>query len=149
MKKLAISLVILVLESQISFATNIKSLELKCPEQIKVYSKVDKVPASWLSWDVAAEGKNAVKSLSVIAIYEGHPSKKVQLAPENADSKDNYWNWTLIPFGEKRKSPIWIACQYDDTQMLIVKSLPVKIQKCRMDFVPNSGSKKLGPIKCE
>ncbi|MBK9324304.1 MAG: hypothetical protein IPM97_15375 [Bdellovibrionaceae bacterium] len=147
-KLLVVSFTILAISNPI-LASGKKSIELKCPDRIKVYAKVQEVPRGWQSWDVAEEGKNAIKSLSAIDIYEGHPGKKVLLAPSNADSKEKSWLWTFSPFGEKRKSPIWIACKYEDTQMLIVQSLPTKIIKCQTEAPVSDETKKIGTVSCD
>jgi len=133
----------------VSFGASSKASSLQCPENIKVQNNVQSVPEGWHSWDVEAEGKNAMKSLSSVAVYEGHPSKKVMLAPDNEDSSENFSAWTFSPFGEKRKFPIWIACQYEDTKVIIIKSLLNKVAKCRMDFNENGSAKKVGPLTCE
>jgi hypothetical protein len=145
---LLISLAFLI-STNLASAASMKSTEFKCQEELTVQSTAREIPKGWHAWDVAEEGKNAVKKLMSISFYEGHPSKKAQLAPENADSGDNFWKWTFSPFGEKRKEPIWLACQYEDTQMILTRSLPNKFQKCRMDFKAGSDIKTLGPINCE
>ena len=126
-----------------------QKMTLQCPEKIKVYTKVQEIPKGWHSWDVAAEGKNALKHLVSIGVYDGHPGGKVHLAPDNADSKDAFLIWNFASFGKDRKTPIWISCQYEDTAMLIARNLPTRISKCRMEFVTNTISKKLGPVVCE
>jgi hypothetical protein len=147
-KLLVTSFMTLVFGNQV-LASDKKPIELKCPEKIQVNSKVQEVPKGWQEWDVAEEGKNHIKNLSGIDIYEGHPSKKVLLTPVNEDSKEKFWLWIFSPFGEKRKSPIWIACKYTDTQVLIVQSLPTKINKCRMETPTNEETKKIGSVWCE
>lgn len=146
MKQIIIIFTVIFVGCGVVMAENQKSNDFKCPKEIKVYSKVQHIPKGWMNWDVAEEGKNAVKKLLTVSLYEGHPVKKMVIAP--AKSEENFWSWSFAPFGENRKSPIWIACQYEDTQILIVQSLSTKVSNCRMEFAAGAESKKIGTISC-
>lgn len=149
MKSLIIVFITISASADVLSAKGKKSIDLQCPEVLTVHSSAHEIPKGWHMWDKAEEGKNAVKKLSGVGLYEGHPGENYHLAPDNADSKENFSVWTFSPFGEKRKVPIWVACQYEDTQVRIAKSLPTRIIKCRMEFTTNTDSKKFGPTKCE
>lgn len=144
-----INLTFLLSSSSLLYAANSKSKEFKCAEQITVRKTALDVPKGWQAWDAASTGENNIKKLTALGIYEGHPGKKIHLAPTNADSADNFWSWTFIPFGEKRKEPIWFVCQYEGTEMILGRSLPTKISKCRVNFKDSSDSRRVGPLNCE
>jgi hypothetical protein len=124
--------------------------EFKCEPEVNVATPhIKGVPKRWTSWNITNTGKNNVKAFKSVAIFEGHPAKNVHLAPDNKDSKDNFWEWTFIPVGEKRKDPIWLACEYEDTTAVLARSLPMKVQKCRVDFKIENAIRKYGSVFCE
>jgi hypothetical protein len=127
-----------------------KDQDLKCPEHITAQTAVRDAPKGWQTWNADEDGKNAVHNLSSVAVYEGPPSKHVQMAPDNADSEENTWTWTFLPFGEKRSAPMWIVCHYASTSIAVARSLPTKIKSCKVEFKPGTDpdQKSFGAFKC-
>lgn len=139
----------LVLLGPFSARSNAKSQKFACPKEITVHTTVKGHSKDWHHWNLANTGKNNVKKFSSIEFYQGHPAKGMKLALENSDNKSGSSQWKFIQTDEKQKVPTWIACRYNDTEVVITRSLAMKTQKCKIEPTTDSGTAKPIQALCE
>ncbi len=95
-----------------------------CPESIKVNEKISEGPASWEA--VANPQGHYFKG---VAFYIGHPKEMSSLVPDRESKEKAAWQ-----FSKKESQKFWLACEYQNTEMMLVKELPRSLSQCEVTY---------------
>lgn len=106
------------------FAIRVSAKELPCPPKLETNQVLAKNISSWKTF----QDSNDVHILQSVDFYDGDPKEMAQLAPDNADSKnDPVWTFGV-------KSEIWQVCRYTNTKISLTKNLGRSFKSCAVKF---------------
>lgn len=97
-----------------------------CPEDLSTKQTAVDTPMGWK----ANSNITAKMGLSGISLYDDSPeSGREPLAPVKRTMQGgSYATWTFDP---ARKHPVWMACEYHDTAVTLMRAMPDNIRQCR------------------
>src|ERR1700690_1034194 len=110
------------------------SVTVQCPESLDV----TQTAATIGDWQVY--GSTATHAFSRLHIYNGPPSGKVTLDPDNADEQPVNFRWTLGDAG----NTLWVECTYHGATTRLIRQLPKGLHSCESQKV-----EKTMAIACE
>lgn len=96
-----------------------------CPNTI---STKQTLQGSQTGWESFTDRENTSTRLSGITLYSGHPKEMASLAPDNEGTSSDKLTWRFDQ--EKESQGIWLACQYEHTQIQLIKKLPATLTTC-------------------
>ena len=99
------------------------SVNVQCPESLDVTQSAAAVG----DWQVY--GSTDIHAFSRLHIYNGHPSGKVMLDPENADEQPVNYRWTLGDAG----NTLWVECTYHGSTTRLIRQLPKGLHSCESE----------------
>lgn len=100
---------------------------VRCPPAIEVKQQLA-VPAP--GWSIASE--KLPHQLAGLTFFDGKPEEKASLAPDKqvgAKGK-TVASWTFVVSGR----PIWVACRYSATDVVLTRELPKTIRTCAITY---------------
>ena len=100
---------------------------IRCPLTIDVKQQ----PASPVpGWSIASE--ELPHQLAGLTFFDGKPAEKASLAPDKqvGIKGKTVVSWT---FGASRR-PIWVACRYSLTDIVLTRELPKNIRTCAITY---------------
>lgn len=106
---------------------NLFAKESPCPQKMESNQVIAKNISGWKTF----QDSNDIHILKSVDFYDGNPKEMAQLAPDNADSKNDP-AWT---FGSK--SEIWQVCRYTNTKISLTKNLGRNLKNCSVKFNKN------------
>jgi len=111
------------------------ALAYPCPDRLKT----TQTPAEKVAgWEPLTDSPSQ-SLLEMVDFYDGPPSEKAQLIPDNGDSKHDPV-WTFTPHEGQKATEIWQVCGYTNTTVSLTRKLPTGTKKCRVKT-----SKKVSP----
>jgi hypothetical protein len=98
-----------------------------CPPTIEVKQQL---AAPVPGWSVTSDGMR--HELAGLTFFDGNPEDKASLAPDkNATLKGkSVASWTFDAGGR----PIWVACQYAGTSVVLTRELPKTTRACSVTY---------------
>jgi len=98
-----------------------------CPPAIAVKQQL---AAPVPGWSVGSDGMP--HQLAGLTFFDGKPEDKASLAPDKnvAIKGKNVASWTFD--GSAR--PIWVACQYSGTNVVLTRELPKSTRSCSITY---------------
>jgi hypothetical protein len=83
---------------------------------------------------------------STLSVFDGPPQDLASLVPDNEENQD--LSKTIWTFNKKKERPIWIACSYLKTNLLLAKELPLKISQCSVILLKTKPQSLIG-LRCK
>lgn len=110
------------------FAAGFSSLPaaetFSCPETIAVDAKVTE---SFPAWEVVQNPQG--HHFTRVAFYSGHPREMASLVPDRQTESSSAWE-----FPGKASQNFWLACEYTNTEMMLVRQLSSGFAECEVVF---------------
>src|SRR5579863_2567452 len=117
-----------------------------CPDKIDVHEQLSTPPAGW-----SLIQDNAPHQLAGITFYDGPPKENASLVyddiAESAGKQIAQWH-----FAPASIRPIWIACRYAATAVVLTKALPATVSGCTVTYDPKqqvAGEPVIENISCK
>jgi hypothetical protein len=100
---------------------------VQCPPTIAVKQQL---VAAVLGWSVTSDGMP--HQLAGLTFFDGKPEDKASLAPDKnvAGKGKSVASWTFDASGR----PIWLACQYAGTNVVLTRELPRGTRTCSITY---------------
>ncbi len=105
--------------------TRADPVNVQCPESLDVAQTATAIG----DWQVY--GSTTTHTFSRLHIYNGHPSGKVLLDPDNADEQPVNYRWTLGDAG----NTLWVECTYHGATTRLIRQLPKGLHSCQSQKV--------------
>lgn len=121
--------------------------QIHCPASIDVSEHANRVDAGWEA--TPDEGRRGY-SLEQVSFYDGHPREMASLVPDdstqNGMSRSSRWT-----FSRNAERPIWVACSYQNTRLMMTRALPPSTHRCvlKEQLLPSGATLKIDGISCE
>jgi hypothetical protein len=95
-----------------------------CPATVNVQQQL---AARVVGWSSMLD--DAPHQLAGITLYDGPPQDKASLAYDDITKAagKQVTKWSFTPHSER---PIWIACSYSGTSVVLMKALPATVSGC-------------------
>ncbi len=103
---------------------------IRCPPTIAVKQQlVTRVPG----WAVMSE--EIPHLLAGLTFFDGKPEEKASLVPDKQAGVNGKTvaSWTFVASGR----PIWVACHYSSTDVVLTRELPKNIRTCAITYATN------------
>jgi hypothetical protein len=117
---------------------------VECPSILDVKSSASP-PAGW-----QVVSPSAGNALDRIGFYSGPPSEQASLVPDKTQNKkgESQDIWT---FSTSAPEPLWAACFYTGTTLIIAKPLEQGVKSCEVHYKVTRSGSRLSVIKahCE
>jgi len=110
-----------------------ETFPLSCPTEIMTQQQINTPPAGWeASVDVSLLSPQQGHSLHSVGFYSGPPAERALLAPDETKGRGKKFisSWTLQPAKEK----YWLACNYQQTKLILSKQLPDRPLRCEAHY---------------
>ena len=100
---------------------------IRCPPTIGVKQQL---AAQVPGWSIASEG--LPRQLAGLTFFDGKPEEKASLAPDKqvGVKGKTVASWTFGVSGR----PIWAACRYSSTDIVLTRELPKNIRTCAVTY---------------
>lgn len=117
-----------------------------CPARIDVGQQLTAPVAGWRSFN-----DDAPPQLAGVTFYDGSPQEKASLAYDDITRAGGKQiaKWSFAPHRER---PIWIACHYSGTSVVLAKPLPDTLTSCAVSYDTHqevAGLPMIGKIVCK
>lgn len=127
-------------------ASNLFAEQLVCPDTITVQESVTGTPDGWTP---VPDG--IPHPLKGVAFFDGHPEKKVGLAPERETKKKGYLisEWRFDAVTAKN---LWMSCTYGRTAMTFARPVNRNYSSCTVKSNPGmtvDGEPSLVSVECK
>ena len=119
---------------------------LVCPKVINVQENVTEIPGGWT---VASDGLSHL--LKSIGFFDGHPEKRVGLAPDQEIKKKGFL-YTTWSFDLKTAKNLWMSCTYGRTGLTMVRPVNKTFSQCTVKSnltLQIDGSPEIVSIECK
>jgi len=100
---------------------------VRCPSKIEVKQRLA-VPVP--GWSVISE--ELPQQLAGLTFFDGKPEEKASLVPDK-QAKVNGKTVASWTFGVSGR-PIWVACRYSSTDVVLTRELPKNIRTCTITY---------------
>jgi hypothetical protein len=100
-----------------------------CPPTIAVKQQL---AAPVPGWSATSDGMP--HPLAGLTFFDGKPEEKASLAPDKqvAVKGKSVVSWTFDAGGR----PVWVACQYAGTNIVLTRELPKSTRTCSITYTP-------------
>jgi len=102
--------------------------DLNCPASLEVQeSPVAPLPEGWTPSTQAGS-----RYLAGVSFFDGEPGLQRSLAPQQDRpvGRDRVATWEFSTDAE----PIWMACRYQDSRVLLSRPLPQTVSRCQVRY---------------
>ena len=107
-------------------------LRFECPAEIQTTQNIkEPAPEGWAS----IPNPQSKKYLDSISVFDGPPEELASLVPDNEENQ--ILSKTVWSFHKKKDRPIWLACSYLRTDIVLAKALPLEITQCKVVLSKN------------
>lgn len=102
--------------------------DVTCPTAIDTRQQASSPPAEW-----TVSREDGASHLAGITIYDGRPSEQASLVYDDRIAGKGTWTavWSF-PSGATR--PIYLACSYEGTKLILSRRLPASTRECRVVY---------------
>jgi hypothetical protein len=124
----------------LSFPAFASTEELTCPASIGTQeSPSADVPDGW-----SVRATEAPHVLAKVSFFEGDPSRQIGIVPrqDKRVGKDHVLTWSFVGDGDL----VWIACRYQQTNLMLTHELARQYRQCRVIYGPDGAVK---TISCQ
>ncbi len=104
------------------FPAYVFAADYRCPDTVETTQTLKKSPADW----EAFARPNDIQRFERITLYDGVPADMASLVP---DDNDKVTLWTFFDLPDR---PLWMACEYSNTTVNLVRKLQGSVKECRL-----------------
>ena len=99
-----------------------------CPAKVNVHQQLAAQVTGWSSML-----DDAPNQLAGITFYDGPPQEKASLVYDDITraAGKQIAKWSFAPHAQR---PIWIACSYSGTSVVLAKALPANVTGCTVTY---------------
>ena len=105
--------------------------DFSCPATVVTKQELQKPVTGWTAWVSPTPVERSL--LLRIDFYDGHPSQRALLKPDNGDTSEDPL-WTFVPREGQKKTEIWQACVYAQTRVTLIRELPCGLKECKVAY---------------
>jgi hypothetical protein len=129
----------------VSGCTSASAVDFSCPATLQSSQLAQDVQSDWQPVDL-----KSISTLDEVAILSGDPADNASFIPDDATKSAvvETVTWNLV---RNPDEPLWIACTYTNTRLILVKRIPEAAKQCvaTYDLLPNGNRQRLASSQCK
>jgi hypothetical protein len=102
---------------------------VNCPMVINTHQSLQQEINGWDSYTAATDAQHVLQG---VTFYDKHPRQNASLAPDDENIQNNKLVWTF-----NKKSDVWLACRYANTNVQLIQRLPKELGNCTVTYDDN------------